>query len=107
MCSTHEPQVVGVEGHLPLPERTGHDVEVIQVVPRRCRNGVITARYEHALAAAYGKALVERAVFGVDALQREAALVPQAVVVRLLESRLGGRRVRVVLVRRVARPMPA
>ena len=50
--------------------------------------------------------LVERAVVGVDALEREAVRRVDAVVVGLLEQRLVGQRVAVVLVRRIARPVP-
>jgi hypothetical protein len=66
---------------------------------------VVAARHEHDVAVGDRDRLVERAVRGVDPLEGEAARVAQAVVVGLLEQRLVGRRVAVVLVRRIARPV--
>src|SRR6266508_4995596 len=107
MSSTKETAMVGIERHLPLPQRPGHHVQVVELISRWRRDGVVTARHEHALAVADRKALVERAVGGVDPLYREPSLVAESVVVRLLERGLAGRVVRVVLVRRVAGPMSA
>ena len=67
--------MIGVEGHFPLAKRTRHDVEVIQVVPRWRGHRVEAAWHENAVTAARRKALVERAVGGVHALQGEAAVV--------------------------------
>jgi hypothetical protein len=67
---------------------------------------VVAARHQHGLAIAHRQRLVEAAVLAVDALQREATRRVDAEVVGLLEQRLGRQRVAVVLVRRVARPVP-
>src|SRR5688572_25203096 len=83
--------VVGVERHFPLPERARHDVQVVQVVARRGRNGVKASRHEDALAVTYRDALVEGPIGGVDPLHREPPLLPQAVVIGLLQCRLSRR----------------
>jgi hypothetical protein len=100
------PFVVGIVGHGPRAHRPGHDVEVVDGVAGRGRDRVVAARDQHDVAVAHGQRLVERAVGGVHALEREPLRRADAVVVGLLEEGLLGHRVAVVLVRRVARPVP-
>src|SRR4029077_185152 len=72
--SSAQAVVVRIEGHLPLSTRTGHHVQVVDLVAGRRGYGVEAARHEHEIAVARGDTLVERAVCGVHALQREATL---------------------------------
>ena len=94
-----------VDGHAPLARRPRHHVQVVEVVARARRHGVVAPRHEHDLAVADGDRLVDRAVRRVDALERETVRRSDAVVVGLLEIRLARRVVDVVLVRRIAGPV--
>src|SRR5918994_6118714 len=100
-----QPLVVGVVLDLPLAYRSCHDVEVVQVVAWRRRDHVVTLRHEHHIAVMERQGLVERAVFGIDSLQREAFVWTDLMVVRLLQVSLVRWVIPVVFVRRVARPV--
>ena len=89
----------------PEPVRASHHVEVVQVVAVRRHHRVIAARHHHDVVVLHRAGLVQAAVVGVDALEGEALRRVQPVVVGLFELRLGGRRLGVVLVRRIARRM--
>src|SRR5579859_5249618 len=69
ISSGAQPLVVGIEAHLPRAAWAGHHVEVIHLVPRRCRHGVEAAWHEHEVTVARGDALVERAIRRVHPLQ--------------------------------------
>src|SRR3546814_3497912 len=73
---------------------------------RRC-DRVIAARHHHHLAVAYGDRLVEIARVGIDALEGEPLWGIEPVVIGLLERGFLTRHIAVVLVRRIARPIPA
>ena len=66
----------------------GHDVEIIEVVAVRGADRVIAARHQHRVAVADRHRLVEAAVVGIDALERESLRRRQAVVIGFLEQRL-------------------
>src|SRR5215213_1426529 len=100
-----QPLVVGVVLDLPLSNGTGHDVEVVEVVARRRSDHVVTLRHQHHIPVVERQGLVERAVFGIDPLQRETLLRPEPVIVGLLKVPLARGIVLVVLVRRIARPV--
>src|SRR5690606_22945795 len=103
----HDPCVRRVVAERPLPVRAGHDVEVIEVVAVRGADRVVAARYHHHVAVLHRDGFVERTVVGVHALESEALGRLQAVVIGFLELRLHARLGGVVLVRRVAGPVPA
>src|SRR5688500_19203340 len=65
--SAEQPAMIRVERYLPLPARTGHDVEVIEVVARRRRHRVVAARNEHEGAVPDRDDLIEGPVVGSDA----------------------------------------
>jgi hypothetical protein len=67
---------------------------------------MIAARHHDDVAVLDGDSLVDRAVVGIDSLEGEALRRVQPMVVGFLESRLLSRRRGVVLVRRVAGPVP-
>src|SRR6266704_4222814 len=92
----------------PLGARTGHHVEVVQVVARyRHRRPVPAVRDQHHVAAAHFGAHVDRPVRGaVHPLVGHPVRAADLEVVDLLEDRLA-RAVLVVLVRRVRRPVAA
>ncbi len=83
--------------------RAGHHVEVIRRVTVRDDHRMIAAGHHHDVAVLDGHRLVERAIVGVDALEREALRRIEAVIIGFFEEALGGNRVGVVLVRRIAR----
>src|SRR5215218_4811962 len=100
-----QPLVVGIVLYLPLAHRSCHHVEVVEVVTRGRRDHVVALRDEHHITVAKRQRLVERAVFGIDPLQREALFRLDAMVVRLLQIPLARGVFRVVLVWRIARPV--
>src|SRR5207244_11202868 len=83
--SVELPAMVGVGGHQPAAGRAGHHVQVVKVVARACRHGVIATRYEHDVAIADLDRLVERPVVRVHELHGEPLWPRRPVVVRLLE----------------------
>src|SRR5438094_4440366 len=99
------PAVVGVGRDQPAPDRPGHHVQVVEVVPGSRGDGVIAARHQDDVAVADLDRLVQRAVVGVDELHGEPLGPRRAVVVGLLKVGLARRVVGVVLVRRVAGPV--
>src|SRR3954469_25634591 len=99
------PFVVGVVLNGPRPGGPGHHVEVVELVAGWGRNRVIAAGHENSVAVGHRNGLVKVVLVRVDALQRKAALGLEPVVVGLLEQRLLGQCVAVVLVRRIAGPM--
>src|SRR5215211_1507426 len=100
-----QPLVVGIVLYLPFAYRSCHHVEVVEVVARGRRDYVVALRYEHHITVVERKRLVERAVFGIDPLQREALLGLDSMVVRLLQVPLARGVFRVVLVGRIAGPV--
>src|SRR5690554_73548 len=103
----HDPGVVRIVAEQPAPLRPRHDVEVVQVVAVGGADRVVAARHQHRVAVADGDGLVERAVAGVDALERKALRRADAVVVGFLQRGFLAGHGGVVLVRRVAGPVPA
>ena len=90
---------------MPDAVRARHHVEVVRRVAVRHDHRVVAARHHDDVVILDGHRLVERAIVGVDALEREALRRIEPVIVRFLERALGGHRVGVVLVRRIARRM--
>src|SRR5919107_515591 len=99
---SEQPLVVWVVLDLPLPHRPGHDVQVVEVVAGGRGDRVVALRDQHHVPVIKGECLVERAVLGVDPLQREALLRADPVVVSLLQVCLVRAIIPIVLVRRVA-----
>src|SRR3546814_11186158 len=72
----------------PLALRTGHDVQIVEVVAVRRADRMIAARHHHAIAVLHRHGLVDAAVVGIDALKGEALARVEPVVVGLLERGL-------------------
>src|SRR5215213_5013262 len=89
----------------PLAYWSCHDVEVVEVIAWRRRDHVVTLRHEYNITVVDRKGLVERAVFGIDPLQREAFVWTDLMVVGLLQVPLARGVIVVVFVRWVARPV--
>src|SRR5918995_492188 len=104
--STQKPLVVGVVLHLPLAHRSRHYVQVVEVVAWRRGDGVVASGHKHGVVVPDSQRLVERAVLRVDLLDGEALYRLDLVVVGLFQVTLVREGVLVVLVRRVARPVP-
>jgi hypothetical protein len=66
---------------------------------------VVAARHQHHVAVLDADGLVQAAVVGIDALEGEALGRVDAVIIGLLQRRLLGRNIAVVLMRRIARPV--
>src|SRR3546814_16202381 len=81
----------------PLALRTGHDVQIVEVVAVRRADRMIAARHHHAIAVLHRHGLVDAAVVGIDALKGEALARVEPVVVGLLARGLLRQRVQVVL----------
>ena len=92
----HDPFDRRCGNEAPLAQRSGHDVEVVHLEAVGRAAGVVAAGDEGDVAVGDGHGLVERAVVGVDALDAEAVLRVQAMVVGLLE--VGDPRVVVLVV---------
>src|SRR5690606_7055674 len=100
-----DPLVRRIVREQPLALRTGHDIQVVQLVAVRRSDRMVATRHEHDVAILHRQGFIQRAIVGIDALESEALRRIQAMVVSLLErSFLPGHR-RVVLVRRIARPV--
>src|SRR5581483_3091352 len=100
-----DPGVGWIVADAPAPHRPGHHVEIIEIVAVRRAHGMVPARHQHDISVLHTDRLIDAAVIGVDALEREALRRVETVVVRLLELSLRRRHIGVVLVRRVARPV--
>src|SRR6266576_6540192 len=66
--SVQLPAMIRVVGDEPSAVRPRHHVEVVQVIARTRRDGVVSARDEDHVAVADLDGLVERAVVGIDKL---------------------------------------
>ena len=101
----HDPLDLGGGDEAPVAARAGHDVEVVHLEAVGRAAGMVAARDEGDVAVADRHGLVEEAVVGVDALDAEAVLRVQAVVVGLLEVGDPREVVLVVAVRGIGRPV--
>src|SRR5689334_10030688 len=105
--SFQHPFVRGVVVKMPFARWPRHHVEVIRFVPVRHDDRMVAARNHDDVVILDGERLVERAIVGVDALERKALRRIQAMVVRFLERAFLWQVVGIVLMRRIARRMPA
>src|SRR5258706_1623238 len=88
MAPIHEPLVIGIEREAPLPNRTGHHVEVVAVIPGGHPDRMVATGHEHDVTVHGRQRFVQRSVARVDPLEREALRPSEPVVVQLLEERL-------------------
>src|SRR6185312_10483316 len=102
-----DPGVGRVVADDPLPYRPRHHIEIIEIVAVRRADGMIAARHEYDIAVFHAYGLIDTPVVRVDALESKALRRVEPMVVDLLELRLGGRSIGVMLVRRIARPVSA
>ena len=97
----------GIVLEMPFALRACHHVEVVRLVAVRHDDRVIAARHHDDVVILDRERFVERAVVGVHALEREALRRVEPVIVGFLERAFERQVVGVVLVRRIARRMPA
>src|SRR5690606_36772095 len=102
---TAHPREVGLVASLPGGMLAGQEVQVVAVVAGRHGDRVVAAPDQHRVAVTHDDHVVELPGVVVKALQREAALWRDPVVVDLVQVHLHTRDVLVVPVRRVARPV--
>src|SRR6266853_1017547 len=98
--------IAGRGADLPAPHRPCHDVQVIQIEPMCRADRVVAARHQNHVAILHCHGLIECPIVGVDTLKGEATRAREAVIVGLFELCLPAVAA-VVLVRGVARPVPA
>src|SRR5687767_7588597 len=86
---------------LPGPLRSGHHIEIIEVVAMQRRTRMIPLGDERHVAVMDGDCLIERSVICIDALEGEALAGPDPMVVNFFEHRFVRKIVLVVLVGRI------
>src|SRR5579864_4889180 len=101
------PFVRRIVPELPFAARPRHHVQIIRFVAVRNDDRMVAARDHHDVAILDGERFVERAVVGVDALERESLRRPQPAVIRLLQRAFPRQVLGIVLVRRIARRVAA
>src|SRR5688572_859406 len=97
LSALHQPLVLPGIVKFPGAARTGHDIQIIEVVAVNGGRRVVAARHHDHAAVLDDDGLVERAIVGIDALEGEALRRVEAVVVGFLEQGLQRQVVLVVL----------
>ncbi|QTK82383.1 Hypothetical protein AT6N2_L1645 [Agrobacterium tumefaciens] len=105
IIALENPVMIRVVLKAPFAHRPRHHVQIIHLVTIGRAAGVMALWHEHDIAVRYRHGLVQRTVFGEDALETETLRRVEAVVIGLLEIGHVGVVILVMTVRRIGRPV--